>query len=450
MARGRALLKPVFPALWLSLRAVWVLLGLSLALALASVVPYLLYAVAVAAVVTVALVVADAVLGPSPRALRIERRPLPLLALRRSAAATYDVDNRGVLPLRFGIVETPVPKIRFAAAVSEGLALARARTTLELPFVPDERGTVQFGALFIWFENRIGLLRRRYRIDAAEEARVFPDLSAVNGHGTLARRSTLLDAGLRRLRLRGTGNEFESLRDYQTGDGFRLVDWKATARRGRMMVAQYEVERSQNVIIALDCGRLMTPRIGAERKFDYALTAALSVARVAAAADDNVGLIAFAAAPLVSIAARRGAAHYSALARATYDLQPRLEEPDYEQTFAALRRRYAKRSLIVLFTDIFDPVTSAAVLGGLATLVSRHLVMCVLMNDAAIAAALERPPETPAQAYRTAVAMTLADERTAAIATLRARGVIVVDVAAPKLTLALLDAYLDVKARGLL
>ena len=253
---------------------------------------------------------------------------------------------------------------------------------------------------------------------------------------------------MRRLRQRGAGREFESLREYAPGDGFRLIDWNATARRGRTMVAQYEVERSQAVIVALDCGRLMTPRIGPQRKFDYALEAALSVARVAQAADDNVGLLAFAAKPVVEIAPRRGAAHLRALANVAYDLQPRLEEPDYETTFAQLRRRHTKRSLVILFSDIIDPVTSAAVLAGLSTLVPRHLVVCVLMNDAALADALDTPPATVAAAYRTAVAMTLAEERERSVAILRSRGIIVVDVPAPRLTLALVDAYLDVKARG--
>ncbi len=448
MADGRRRLRPVFPALWLSLRAVYVLLGLALILALASVVPVLLYVDTCAAVVALALALADWVLGPAPGVLRVARRSLPLLALGREATVTYEVDNRAALAVRVGIFETPVPAIRFGAPACEAELAARTRSTLEFACVPRERGRVRFGALYVWAENRIGLLRRRYRVEAGEDARVFPDLSAVDGHGTLAKRSTLVDAGLRRLRLRGAGTEFESLRDYQAGDAFRLVDWKATARRGRTMVAQYEVERSQNVMLVLDCGRAMIPRIGRARKLDYALTAALSMARVAQSADDNIGLLAFAAAPLVSIAPRRGAAHVNALAQASFDLRARFEEPDYEQTFTALRRRLSKRSLVVLLTDIFDPVTSAAVLSGLATLVPRHLVMCVLMNDAAIAAAREAEPKTPAEAYRTAVAMTLADERAEAIAVLRARGIIVVDVAAPQLTLALLDAYLDVKARG--
>jgi uncharacterized protein (DUF58 family) len=240
------------------------------------------------------------------------------------------------------------------------------------------------------------------------------------------------------------------LRDYQSGDAFRLVDWKATARRGRLTVAQFEVERSQNVIVALDCGRLMTPRLGAYRKFDYAVTAALSVTRIAQLADDNVGMLAFAAKPVIEIAPRRGAAHYGVLARAAYDLQPRMEEPDYETTFTALRRAQSKRSLIVLFTDIFDPVTSAAVLAGIGRLVRRHLVICVLMNDAAVASALATVPATPDDAYRTSVAMALADERLKTIATLRAAGVIALDVPASQLSVRLIDTYLDVKARGIL
>ena len=102
----------------------------------------------------------------------------------------------------------------------------------------------------------------------------------------------------------------------------------------------------------------------------------------------------------------------------------------------------------MLFTDLFDPVASAAVLAGLGVLVPRHLVMCVLMRDAAIDRALDEPVRDAPGAFRTAVAISLADERAAAISTLRARGIIALDVPAEKLTVSILDAYLDVKARG--
>jgi uncharacterized protein (DUF58 family) len=443
-------LHPIFPALWLSARGVWALLALTLLLAVASVVPSLMLLVYVGAAVFVACLLFDVAAGPSARFLRVVRRPVGAIALRRPSKVVYSLENRASIPIRLGLIETPIPTIAFERDVLEVRIAANAQAEASLDFLARERGPATFGKLYFWVENRVGLLRRRFAVAANEEVRVFPDLSAVENYGTLARRNTLLDVGLRRLRLRGAGSEFESLREYLPGDGFRSVDWKATARRGRLMVAQHEVERSQQICIALDCGRMMTPRVGLQRKFDYALTAALSVARVAQNADDHVGILAFAAQPLLNLAPRRGAAHVNALTRAANDLQARLEEPDYETIFARLKRDYSKRSLIVLFTDMFDPVSSVAVLSGLALLSRRHLVMCVLMNDAAISNALENEPRTAHDAYRTSVAMTLADERSKAIAQLRAGGTIVIDVPAAKLTVAILDAYLDVKARGLL
>ena len=443
-------MRSVFPAVWLSARGVWALLGLTLLMAIASVVPALMPLVYASVAIFTVLVICDIAVGPSARLLRVVRRPVGAIALRRPAKVVYALENRASIPIRLGLIETPVPTIAFERDVLEVRVAANAAAEASLEFLARERGPATFGQLYFWMENRIGLLRRRFAVAAREDVRVFPDLSAVESYGTLARRNTLLEAGLRRLRLRGAGSEFESLREYLPGDGFRSVDWKATARRGRLMVAQHEVERSQQICIALDCGRIMTPRIGLQRKFDYALTAALSVARVAQNADDHVGMLAFAAQPLLNLAPRRGAAHVNALTRAAYDLQARLEEPDYETIFGRLKRDYTKRSLIVLFTDMFDPVSSAAVLSGLARLSRRHLVICVLMNDAAISNALENEPRTAGEAYRTSVAMTLADERSKAIAQLRAGGTIVIDVPAEKLTLAILDAYLDVKARGLL
>ncbi len=439
-----------FPAIWLSARGIWILLALGVLIAGASVLPALSIVSLVAGAFVVAALAVDLAYGPTARTLTIARDPVEYVALRRRSTVSYRIENRSALPVRVGILEAPVATLDFDAESLETAVGARSSARATQTILPRERGLAHFGTTYAWAENGLGLLRRRFAYAGEADVRVFPDLSAVEGYGLLARRSTLLDAGLRKLRLRGAGNDFESLREYSDGDAFRAIDWKATARRGRVMVVQHEVERSQNVIVALDAGRLMWPRIDAQRKFDYAVTAALSVAKVAQTAGDNVGLVAFGAKPILSIAPRRGAAHVNALAAAVYDLQPRLDEPDYELIFSELRRRNSKRSLVVLFTDMFDPATSANVLAGLSILTPPHLVMCVLMNDAAISAALEREPRDEAGAYRASVALTLLEERSRAIALLRARGIIVVDVPAARLTLALLDAYLDVKGRGLL
>jgi uncharacterized protein (DUF58 family) len=441
--------RPVFPALWLSLRGIWIMLGCGALFALAAAAPWALGFALAGAIGFAALLVADVALGPSAARIGVKRDPVERLALRRPASFRYRIENRGPA-LRIGVIESPLASLTFGASSIEARIPAQSAATLEGSVLAIRRGAVDLTTIYFWTENAVGVLRRRFAAPGDERVRVFPDLSGVEEYGTLARRSTLVDAGLRRLRQRGVGTDFESVREYGSGDDFRRIEWKATARRGRLMVAQHEVERSQNVIVALDCGRLMTPRIGLQQKFDYALTAALSAARIAEAADDNVGLLAFAARPLLHVKPRRGKPHVAALTAAAYDLQPRLEEPDYERVLAEIKSGYSKRSLIVLFTDIFDPGVSAAVLSGLRILVPRHVVMCVLMNDEAVASALSHPPADPRAAYRAGVALGLADERAAMIAQLRSRGIIVVDAPASKLTIALLDAYLEVKARGLL
>ncbi|MFN2460937.1 MAG: DUF58 domain-containing protein [Candidatus Velthaea sp.] len=436
------------PPAWLGPRGVGAVLAAGAgAGSLAAVVPWP-FAAGAGAVGLLAALAADAALVR--RAPRIERAVPARLALGRRDALEYTVTNRGATVLRFAIAEAPAERLAVGTAFAYGRVGANARTVVRIAFVPRERGRTSFGRAFAWFESPLGFIRRRLLVGEPVEVRVMPDMRGLERAGDLARRARMLEAGLRRIRRRGVGSDFESLREYASGDPFRTIDWKATARRGRVMVAQYEVERSQQIVVALDAGRLMAARLGDRRKLDYAVSAALSIASIAQLADDRVGLYAFATTALAALAPRRGAVHAAALADVLADLEPHFEESDYERAALDLRRRYRKRSLIVLFTDLFDPVASGAVLGSLALLAPHHLVLVVLMNDAAIASARERLPETASDAYRAAVAASLAAERERAVALLRERGIGVVDVPAADLTVALLDAYVEIKSRALL
>jgi uncharacterized protein (DUF58 family) len=437
----------VRPGAWLGPRGIAVLLALAVAAGLlAQTFPWP-GVVAVLLVLFAFACVADWRAGAAAFALR--RVPPDRYALARPGTFTYDVENHASVPLRVGIIEAPVAKLAIDLDGVRALLTPRSRTQLAIPFVPRERGRTALGASYAWYETSFGLLRHRVRIEGAQPIRVYPDLSTL-GSDDLAVRARLIDDGLRRLRRRGAGTEFESLRDYAGGDAFRDIDWKATARRGRLMVAQHEVERSQNVIVALDAGRLMAARLGDRRKLDYAVSAALGIAALARRANDRVGVHAFASTAIANVAPASGNAQATAIVEALADIEPRYEESDYERAALALRGMYKKRSLIVVFTDLFDPVASATVLASLALLVRRHLVLVALMNDAAITAALDAEPVDAETAYRAAVATALAAERAQAVRTLRATGMVVVDVAASELRLALLDAYLDIKTRGLL
>lgn len=411
--------------------------------------PLFAAAMAISGVAAAAFAV-DALLGPRAAEIEVERVQPGPLSLRRIAALSYTLRNHSALRVRAGVVESPVALLRYGRDEVNAQIPGRSHAQIDRAVTPVARGSAQLGTLYAWFENGLGLLRRRIRRAQPQPVRVYPDLSAVERYGTLHMRNRVIEAGLRRMKLRGMGTEPESVREWAPGDPFRAINWKATARRGHVMVAQYEVERSQNVMIVLDAGRLMTPRIDEQRKFDYAITAGLSVAAVAALANDKVGVVAFAGEMIRAYAPRRTGRSSSRIAAELHDLEPRFEESDYDAAFAYIREHVHKRSLVLLFTDMVDPVAQSAVLAQIGTLARRHLVVCAFMNDAAIERRLDALSENVTDAYATAVALELQSERKSAAAVLSRLGVQVIDVPAGALTTALIDRYLQIKQRGLL
>ncbi len=436
--------------LWPSSRVIWALAAIAFLLAIS---PGIRVLEPIAVALLAALVVAtliDAIRIPSPGSISIQRTLPAHLALRRTVTLRYELENRSKRALRVGFVEEPVRALDLGGDEAVAFVPAASIVAVDIEALPVARGSDRFSRLYLWYETSLGLVRRRTRIEAAEGIRVYPDLSAVERYGNLTVRNRLIEAGLRRMRMRGEGTEFESLREYADGDAFRAIDWKATARRGKVMVVQREVERSQDVMLMLDCGRLMTARIGEQRKIDYAITAALSVASIASLASDRVGTMAFARDILVARSPRSTASSLHALANALCDVEPRFEESDYARAVGYVRSHLHRRSLVVLFTDVIDPVAQGTVLAELATLAKRHVVLCVFMNDAAVAQTVAATPRSIDDAYRLDVALGLEHERTVAAKTLERAGIIVLDAPAAKLSVATIDEYLRIKSRALI
>ena len=439
-----------FARLWLTPRALWLAGGAAFVLALGSFAPIFTWiGIALLALVAIAAV-ADATRIAAGSPVKVVRDAGEHFALRKHAALRYRITNARSYALHVTLVETPVAAMRLQPEDVAATVPAHAAVDVERDVLPLERGSGSFGAIYATIQTALGLVERRFRVDAPAAFRVFPDLSSVERYGSLRVRNRIIETGLRRMRERGIGTEFESLRDWTNGDAFRAIDWKATARRGRLMVSQYEVERSQNVMLVLDAGRLMTPWLGDQRKFDYAITAALSVGVIAGLASDKVGLVAFAKDILAASAPRATGGTLSRLIAEVHGIQPRMEESDYDNAFAYLRTHLRKRSLIVFFTDMFDPVAQSTLLAQIGTLARRHLVVCVFMNDAAVETALVGTPENLDGAYRASVALELERERRSARAVLERFGVQTIDVPARRLSAALIDEYLRIKQRGLI
>lgn len=325
---------------------------------------------------------------------------------------------------------------------------AHERTTVAYDLYADGRGTVELGDLHLRTLGPLGLVWRQGRVRARDPVLIHPALHATGRNRLVGLRHRLRLAGLRHVRQRGEGRAFESLREYVRGDDPRTIEWKATARRGDLLVRQFEAERSQNVLLALDAGRLMLESMGDADRLDHAMTAALLLADVASMHGDRVGMLAFADRVQRYLPPRRQP--ISRLADAMAAVEPRFVESDYPLAFAHLRRTLRRRSLVVLFTDVIDPDVSAPMLAEVRRSSERHLVLTVALRNPELTARADAPAPDERHAYGRAAAEEMLQARVGALGALRARGTLVADIEADAAVTEVVNRYLDVKYRGLL
>jgi uncharacterized protein (DUF58 family) len=249
---------------------------------------------------------------------------------------------------------------------------------------------------------------------------------------------------------RGEGREFESMRDYVRGDELRHISWTATARRGKLMTRQYQIERDQTILIALDAGRLMTARIEQETKLDSAVHATLSLFSAAARAGDNAGLVVFGRRIKSYLAPSRGRDHIEAALEALYAVEPEMIEPSYPHAFEFIAANSKRRALVILLTDLVDEEGSKELLTSLHLLRPRHLPLVVTIADRDLKAVVRETPETVRSVFTQSVAEEIIHHREAALRLVESVGGLALDVTAAALAPALLETYLRVKERGLL
>jgi uncharacterized protein (DUF58 family) len=315
---------------------------------------------------------------------------------------------------------------------------------------PRRRGDYAFGDVWLRVGSRLGLMERILRYSPLGPVRVLPEVVAPGKLPLASFRARERGVGIRAQRWTGAGRQFESLRDYVQDDDYRALDWKATARRGKLTTRQYQMERSQVILLALDMGRTMLGDLDGVAKTDHAINAALALGQISATCDDHVGLVTFDSAVRHWMPPRKGRAQILQLVSALYAANAEKVEADYRSAADHILKECRSRSLIVFFTDVWEAGTSARLSGELRRIARRHLVLCVGMSDDYIRRQARAGPSGPGAAYRQAVALQMLQDRADAVRVLQARGISVLDSPAERLSADLVRRYLDVKRRALL
>ena len=361
-----------------------------------------------------------------------------------------NLENRAGLPVGVTLRQDLPASLGGPAPVTSVACPVGASAIVSYPVTPRERGDHAVGDVHGRWPSRLGLLVMRGLWPQSVPVRVYAPLYMDRGPGLPSHNVQLQEKGVALRKAGGVQTEFESLREYREGDDFRAVNWRASARRDRLVVNEYQAERTQQVMLVLDAGRLMVPEYNGVPRFEYALSAALQLGRLAAEREDRVGMMLFGGDREAMLLPARGQAQVARLAEAAYRVQPQMLEPDYAGAVARLSGSLKRRSLILFFTDFLSPEASRLLCTELQRLVPRHLVVVMAISDPAMTGLARRAPESVADAYKQAAADWVLEERAGARKAIARGGISVLDVPPHGLSSAALAKYVEVKRRGLL
>ncbi len=413
--------------------------------------PWLRWAVLAYDVGLLALAVIDASRSRLPKDIRITREFGGRFAVGAETDVHIKLQNSRSNPVSLIVKDEYPPQMKLAGLRQARVRLdAQSSAALIYGLKPPKRGRFEFGQTVVRFLSPLKLTWCETKVGEPTVVKVYPNMRRAREAELKALGARSLVAAHRKTSWRGEGREFESLREYVRGDELRHISWTATARRGKLTTRQYQIERDQTILIALDAGRLMTARIEQETKLDSAVHAALALMSAAARGGDNAGVMVFGRRIQSYLPPGRGHDHMEAALEALHAVEPEMIEPSYSRALEFVAANSKRRSLVVLLTDLVDEEGSKELLASLKLLRPRHLPLVVTIADRDLKAVVRDAPETARELFTQSVAEEIMHLREAALRLVESQGGLALDVTAAALAPALLEKYLQVKERGLL
>lgn len=412
--------------------------------------PDLLLLIGTADVVILLVALADLFSLPAERFFAAERKTMRIASLQKRHPVSVTVSNHSRRTWNVWIRDD-VPE-EFTAMPEEfpRRLPPSSRTTLRYELKASRRGAFRLNAVYLRVRSLLGLWQRHLTYRAEAELYVYPDMKQLGEYAILARTNRLSLMGVRRTRKIGQDHDFERLRDYTLDDNYKHIDWRATARRNKLTVKDFQTSQSQRIIFLMDCGRMMTNEAVGLSLLDHSLNAMLMLSFVALKQGDSVGLICFSDQIHTFVPPRGGLNQMNKLLHASFDRFPQLVESRYDEAFLYLSSHCRKRSLVVLMTNVIDEVNAHQVERYLSTVVGRHLPLGVLMRDHQLFDAADMPSPTDVDLYRAAAAAEILTWRHQVLTDLEHKGVLSLDVFPEDMTAPLVNRYLEIKARHLL
>jgi len=389
----------------------------------------------------------DARILPAPDRLNAIRLHDNHLMMGIDNGVALEIENKSDCILKI-VVRDDVPAEVTDELITASLSLKPGETAQTgYNIHPMKRGSFRFGDIYLRATGILGFVQREYRLPASEDIQVFPDLTEMEKYRLFASKS-LRGRGSQKQRVQGIALDFRGLRDYNPDDAYRSINWNASARVFKPITNLYDIERSQNIIIAMDTGRTMFESYKGYSRLDYSIAAALIFARVADDSGDKTGLALFSSEMELFIKPDRGAAHQSRLLDAMYAVQPGYSESDIKALVHYLGYSFRKRSLICLFSSLPDADGAKELLEDLAILKRKHGILFISPENPGVYEIADLKPGGMDDVYKRAAAIREKQQKSAAARILSSSGVPVVYTHPDDIVPSVISMYRNLRSRG--
>jgi uncharacterized protein (DUF58 family) len=315
---------------------------------------------------------------------------------------------------------------------------------------PLVRGEYVFGRIHLYVTTTLGIIRRRISTAGESVVPVYPSIIQMKKYELKTMARTAMEYGVKKVRRIGHSYEFEHIRQYNRGDDYRSVNWKATGRRAQLMVNQYEDEKSQQVYCVIDKSRVMHMPFSGLSLLDYAVNASLVISNIVLAKQDKAGLITFAEKPKSVVKANRSKTQLKLILETLYKEKEAPVEANYESMYMAVRKLVSSRSLLFLYTNFESTYALNRVLPQLRRLNTHHLLVVVFFENTEVRTDTSSQVENLEDMYTQITAEDYTLSKVQIAQQLRQFGIFSMLTKPENLTVSTINKYLELKSRGMI
>jgi uncharacterized protein (DUF58 family) len=382
----------------------------------------------------------------------VAKRHLPeLFSLADPNPVKLELESKYTLPMKLEIIDELPFQFETRDFHIETSLGSKERKDFDYELTPYTRGEYNFGTLNLFVSNRFpGFFQRRIVREKAVSVKVFPSVIQMRQMELKAFARLHETGGIKKIRRIGHSYEFDQISEYVQGDDYRSVNWKATGRTNTLMVNRYEDERSQPVYCLVDASRSMKMPFNQLSLLDYAINSALVISNIALKKSDKAGLITFSDKIRGVLKAQNSPVQLTKILNTLYKLDQSATESDYEQLYHVISKTASVRGLLFLFTNFESLHALQRVKHILGRLNKQHLLVVIFFENTEISTFARRKSRDIEAAYEQTISQDYLYQKELMVRELNALRIQTILTPPEKLSISVINKYLELKARGMI